>query len=225
MAIEQIIIPAIIALSGSTSAQDATKYQVFAHVSVPQDTILTKDEIFRRVKQIITEIVSVEPSDIKVYSNFTSDLGMDSLDIVEAIFGIERKFEISVADDFLNNVKTVSDLVDYIHNSLTNSVKLFSDKNFIGKQLNATGDITPYRFPAESIIEHGLSSIIVPKGYCVTLFTIYNFKGENLVITADTEEIRIPDLSNISNNPHLKLSVKNFNFEDKIVSMTIKKLP
>jgi len=44
-----------------------------------------------------------------------SELGLDSLDTVEAIVEIERQFEIEIPDEVADNMKTVGDVVDYVH--------------------------------------------------------------------------------------------------------------
>ena len=61
--------------------------------------------------------LELSPEDITPDSTFES-LGIDSLDIVELVMGIEEKFEISIPDEAAEKIVTVGDVVDYIVNSL-----------------------------------------------------------------------------------------------------------
>lgn len=42
------------------------------------------------------------------------DLAMDSLEAVQMIMAIEEAFDIEIADEDVDNLKTIGDLVDYI---------------------------------------------------------------------------------------------------------------
>lgn len=53
------------------------------------------DEVETRVAQIIAEQAMVEVSEIKPETTL-DDLGLDSLALVEVVFGIEEAFDISV---------------------------------------------------------------------------------------------------------------------------------
>ena len=47
-------------------------------------------------------------------SNIEEDLGADSLDLVDIVMSIEDEFEIDVADEDIDGIKTVGDVVRYI---------------------------------------------------------------------------------------------------------------
>ncbi|MGF1444926.1 MAG: acyl carrier protein [Pikeienuella sp.] len=53
------------------------------------------DEVAKRIAQIIAEQALVEPEMIKPETT-PDDLGLDSLALVEVVFGIEEAFDISV---------------------------------------------------------------------------------------------------------------------------------
>ena len=75
------------------------------------------DDVSRRVAQIIAEQAMVDPEAIKPETTL-DDLGLDSLALVEVIFGIEEAFDISVpfnanepsASEF--NIAKVANIVD-----------------------------------------------------------------------------------------------------------------
>jgi acyl carrier protein len=53
------------------------------------------DEVADRIRQIIAEQALVEPEHIKPETT-PDDLGLDSLALVEVVFGIEEAFDISI---------------------------------------------------------------------------------------------------------------------------------
>ncbi len=46
--------------------------------------------------------------------SFKDDFDVDSLDLVELIMAIEDEFEIEISDEDFDDVKTVSDALDYL---------------------------------------------------------------------------------------------------------------
>lgn len=70
--------------------------------------------VFEKLKSILTEQFNVDESKITLNTDLQDDLGADSLDVVDLIMSIEEKFGINIPDESIENVKTVSDLVDYI---------------------------------------------------------------------------------------------------------------
>ena len=69
-----------------------------------------------KVKGIIAEQLGVGEDEIKPESSFIDDLGADSLDIVELVMAMEEEFEVEIPDDEAENIKTVSDAINYIKN-------------------------------------------------------------------------------------------------------------
>ena len=64
-------------------------------------------------KQILTEKLSVASSEFTVGSKIYSDLGGDSLDLVEIAIGLEKITGIRVNENL--SFSYVSDLIDYIY--------------------------------------------------------------------------------------------------------------
>jgi acyl carrier protein len=69
----------------------------------------------QKVKSIIAEQLGVGEDEIKPASSFIEDLGADSLDIVELVMAMEEEFEVEIPDEEAENIKTVSDAVNYIN--------------------------------------------------------------------------------------------------------------
>jgi acyl carrier protein len=47
-------------------------------------------------------------------SNFIEDLQCDSLDLIEIVLGVEDAFEIDIADEDVEGIKTVQNAIDYL---------------------------------------------------------------------------------------------------------------
>ena len=56
----------------------------------------------------------VVKGEITEQSSFTSDLGLDSLDVVEVIMELEHEFNIQIPDNEADSLKTVGQTIDYI---------------------------------------------------------------------------------------------------------------
>ncbi|MGF1466207.1 MAG: acyl carrier protein [Sandaracinaceae bacterium] len=67
-----------------------------------------------KVKEIISQQLDVDVSQIKEESQFIEDLGADSLAIVELVLAFEEHFEIEIPDEDTEKIRTVGDAVSYI---------------------------------------------------------------------------------------------------------------
>lgn len=71
-----------------------------------------------KVKEIISQQLDVDVSQIKEESQFIEDLGADSLAIVELVLAFEEQFEIEIPDEDTEKIRTVGDAVGYITKNL-----------------------------------------------------------------------------------------------------------
>lgn len=69
---------------------------------------------FEQVKAIIVEKLGVNADEVKETSSFVNDLGADSLDVVEFVMEVEKKFDINIPDDEAGKLDTVDKAVAYI---------------------------------------------------------------------------------------------------------------
>jgi acyl carrier protein len=72
------------------------------------------DELYEKVKKIIAEKLEVEESKITPEASFRQDLGADSLDTYELVYGIEEELGITIPDEKANEFETVKDAYDFI---------------------------------------------------------------------------------------------------------------
>lgn len=79
-----------------------------------------REEIFRIIREQLADILEMDDtSKISESSSFVDDLGADSLALIELVEGIEEELSESVphfriADEDLEDLKTVRDAVDYV---------------------------------------------------------------------------------------------------------------
>ncbi|MBE6765509.1 MAG: acyl carrier protein [Clostridia bacterium] len=74
--------------------------------------------VFEKIKAILAEQFDVEEDTITMETNIQDDLGADSLDVVDLMMSIEDEFEFEVADNELENVRTVDELVKFVEQKI-----------------------------------------------------------------------------------------------------------
>ena len=67
-----------------------------------------------KVIEIIMEQLGVTREECVPEASFIDDLGADSLDIVELIMEMEENFGIQIADDELEKIRTIQDVIDFL---------------------------------------------------------------------------------------------------------------
>ena len=75
---------------------------------------MKKEEIFGIVQGITSDLLGQNLEDVKMESNFSTDLGADSLDKVELIMEVEKQLDIQIEDSAADEIQTVENLVDFI---------------------------------------------------------------------------------------------------------------
>lgn len=74
---------------------------------------------FDKLKEVIADVLNVDPNEVTPETTFTEDLGADSLDIFQIIMGIEEAFEIEIPADQAEKITTVGEAVALIRNSMS----------------------------------------------------------------------------------------------------------
>ena len=73
---------------------------------------------FEKLKKVIAEVLSVDPDEITLDTTFTDDLGADSLDLFQIINGLEEEFDVEIAPEKAESIKTVEEALEMIKNEL-----------------------------------------------------------------------------------------------------------
>ena len=68
----------------------------------------------RRVKEIISDQLSLDMEVLTNEAFFIEDLGADSLDIVELIMAFEEEFDLEISDEDAEKIIRVQDAIDYV---------------------------------------------------------------------------------------------------------------
>lgn len=71
-------------------------------------------ETKERIINMLADKLGFEPMEINENQDFVTDLGADSLDMVEIVMGVEEEFGLRIEDEEIPEVKTVGDLVKLI---------------------------------------------------------------------------------------------------------------
>jgi acyl carrier protein len=75
-------------------------------------------DTFEQVKNIIVELLAVDPSKVTKEARFREDLEADSLDLVELIMEFEDEFGGEISDEDAQKITTVGDAVAYLEENL-----------------------------------------------------------------------------------------------------------
>jgi len=73
---------------------------------------------FEKLQAIVSSQLGIEESSVKLSSDFTKELGADSLDVVELVMAFEEEFEIEIEDDVAGDLVTVQDAINYIESKI-----------------------------------------------------------------------------------------------------------
>jgi len=79
---------------------------------------MDRAELEGRVRKILADNLSVPEDQITMESRFQEDLDADSLDLVEAVLGLEEEFGVSIPEEEMEGVKTVGQAVNVVAQKL-----------------------------------------------------------------------------------------------------------
>jgi acyl carrier protein len=74
-----------------------------------------------RVREIIVDLLGVDPIKVNAEARFREDLEADSLDLVELIMKIEEEFGGDISDEEAQKITTVGEVVTYIDTRMKTS--------------------------------------------------------------------------------------------------------
>jgi acyl carrier protein len=74
--------------------------------------------IMERIHTLIIDKLNVEKDQVTPEARFATDLGADSLDVVELLMDFEKEFTIAIPDEDAEGIETVAQAVEYIENAV-----------------------------------------------------------------------------------------------------------
>lgn len=76
---------------------------------------MTRDRLIELINQIFVDQFELEPEDLTPEKRIFEDFALDSLDIVDLITGLQRKFGISLRDNKdVQQIRTLQDIYDLV---------------------------------------------------------------------------------------------------------------
>ena len=79
---------------------------------------MTRQEIEEKVREFLIEDLEIEEEKIAPEAQLKEDLGIDSLDFVDIVVIVEKKFGFKIKPDEMAGVKTLNQFCDYIESKL-----------------------------------------------------------------------------------------------------------
>lgn len=78
---------------------------------------LAQADVLAGLKEIVLEVAGIPAADVELDKNFTEDLEVDSLSMVEVVVAAEERFGVKIPDDAVTDLVTVGDAVNFIVNA------------------------------------------------------------------------------------------------------------
>jgi acyl carrier protein len=75
---------------------------------------IDKNILENDLKELIAEIVEVEPDKITPGANFVEDLGMDSMMALEILASIEKKYKLRIPEENLTKITNLNKVVELV---------------------------------------------------------------------------------------------------------------
>ena len=75
---------------------------------------MEREKLFDNVGDIAVDVLGVEASTVTESASFKTDLGADSLDLVELVMALEERFDITIPEEQLEGITTVGQALDFV---------------------------------------------------------------------------------------------------------------
>ena len=76
---------------------------------------MAKDDIIAMTNQVFADAFEVDPADLQPGKHIFNDLGLDSLDTVDLIVALQKKFGVQIRDDErVRQIRTLGDVYEFI---------------------------------------------------------------------------------------------------------------
>jgi acyl carrier protein len=82
---------------------------------------MTREEIVKITNDFLIDEIEVEPGAISETASFKNDLGIDSLDFVDIVVIVEKKFGFKIKAEEMAGVTNLGGFYDYIETKVKNS--------------------------------------------------------------------------------------------------------
>jgi len=77
--------------------------------------MMAEKDIVRMVNEVFVESFEIPADKLVPEANIFNDLGLDSLDIVDLVVALQKKFSVTIRDDErVRTIRTLGDLTNFI---------------------------------------------------------------------------------------------------------------
>lgn len=70
--------------------------------------------MFERVIGILSEFTEINPEEMTFDTRLVTDMGLNSLDVINVIVAFEEEFGIGIGDRAISGFQTIGNIVDYL---------------------------------------------------------------------------------------------------------------
>ena len=78
------------------------------------NTALNRQERLEQIKQVVSEILEIEPSEMSLTSLFKEDHGADSLRAIEILASLEKTFGVEIQQSALSRMVNLEGVYDVV---------------------------------------------------------------------------------------------------------------
>lgn len=76
---------------------------------------MENERIIELINEVFLEDFEMEPEQLVPEANLFTELGLDSLDVVDLVVALQKKFNVSIRDDErIRDIRTLADLYAFI---------------------------------------------------------------------------------------------------------------
>ena len=78
----------------------------------------TRDQVYQKVIKTLAEVAGITPEQLDPHTELIKDLDLDSLALYEIVIEFEEAYDLQISDNDLEQIVSVSDVVDHILTAL-----------------------------------------------------------------------------------------------------------
>ncbi len=79
---------------------------------------MVSESVNQKIRALVCDQLGVVPGELAEDASILEDLGADSLDVVELVMAIEEAFEIEIADEEAEELRTLSDVERFVNSRI-----------------------------------------------------------------------------------------------------------
>jgi len=82
--------------------------------------LITQEEVFNKIKDVLVEEFEVDENDVTMEANLFTDLELDSLDAIDLMVTLDKELGVEVKTEEMQNMRTIEDVCKFIISASAN---------------------------------------------------------------------------------------------------------